>query len=181
MVPDGRTVERHAVKTRTIAHLYLHLLRDMYDAENHLAKALPKMVKAASNPELKDALKSHLLETKVQAERLEHIFTLLNIKTKTERCLAMDGLLAEAQEMVDKFENAITRDAAIIAACRKVEHYEMGSYETLIDMAKLLGHTEHVKIMRDILTEEREANGALIALANSDIYKKSLKMKDDTV
>lgn len=165
------------MKTRTMTGLYLHLLRDMYYAENHLEKALSKMIKTCNDDSLKNVLKEHLLETKIQSERLERIFESLASPAKSERCFAMDGLLMEAQSLMANAQTPEALHAAIIVGCRKIEHYEIGSYHILIDIAKLLGHTDQLKLLRETLLEEKSADTKLAALADTAIFKKATKQK----
>lgn len=158
------------MKMRTMDDLYAHLLRDIYYAENQLIKALPKLAKAATHAGLKTALQAHLLETKVQAERLEQIFKLSNLPVRGEKCDGMDGLIDEAKTMmgrvaIDIHTGPAIMDATIIAACRKIEHYEAGSYRTLVEIAKMLGRTDHIRILRNILKEEKTADATLAELA----------------
>ena len=162
------------MRLKSIADLYLSLLRDIYYAEKQVAKNLTKLVKVIADAELKNLIDAHVLETKVQEERLERIFESLGVAPKGEKCAAMDGLIQEAQDMIEKSDTPAMLDATIVAACRKIEHYEIASYGAMIEMAKLLGHVDQAKLLRDTLKEEKAAVLSLSALAESHINKQAL-------
>src|SRR5215475_4255978 len=118
------------MKPNSLQELYVEQLRDLYDAEQQIIKALPEMIDGATSEELKQALTEHLNVTKAQAKRLEQIFTEMGEKPKGEKCQGMKGVLEEGSDLVDGIDNAEVRDAAIIASAQRVEHYEMAGYGT---------------------------------------------------
>jgi ferritin-like metal-binding protein YciE len=154
----------------TLDKLYEEELRDIYNAEGQLVKALPKMAKAASNDELKKAIEDHLEQTKGQVDRLEKVFQSLGVAVRGKTCAAMKGLLEEGKEILEEedIEDTVL-DAALIAAAQKVEHYEIATYGTLIAWAKQLGYADQAKLLEETLTEEKEADSLLTEIAESNI------------
>jgi len=148
--------------------LLVEQLRDILWAEKHLVKALPKMAKAAVDPELQKAFSSHLEETKGHVDRLEKIFQHLDLAARAKKCPAMEGLLAEADEIKDDFKGSEALDAALIAAAQKVEHYEIATYGTMRAFAKRLGYTEVVELLSATLEEEGAADKKLTKIALGD-------------
>ena len=145
-------------------------LKDIYWAEKHLTKALPKLTKAASSESLKTALTEHLEETKIQVERLEQVFELLGEKAQAKKCEAMEGLSKEADSVVEDTEDgSATRDVGIIMACQKVEHYEIATYGGLAQLAKTLQLDEIAGLLEETLTEEKAADEKLTGIAEDDI------------
>lgn len=145
-------------------------LKDIYWAEKHLTKALPKMKKAATTEELKSAITKHLGETAEQITRLEQVFELMGKKAKAKKCDAMEGLIKEGDSVVEDTEDgSMTRDAAIIMASQKVEHYEIASYGTLVQLAKTMGQTEVAEILQTTLDEEKQTDEDLTSLAENNI------------
>lgn len=153
------------MKMQTLKDLYIDELKDTYDAENQIAKALPKMAKEATNEELRAAIEQHLDQTQTQIERLEQIFEELGEKAKGTKCEATKGLLEEAKRMMDDAEDEDVRDAAIIGSAQKVEHYEIAAYGTLRTYAELLGFDEQAELLQETLDEEKEADENLTELA----------------
>lgn len=151
----------------------IHGLKDLYWAEKELAKNLPKMKKNATSSKLKSAIESHLEETKNHIEKVEKTFKVLGEKSKAEKCDAMDGLLKEAEGIIEETKPGAVRDAAIIAAAQKIEHYEIASYGTLISYAKILKQSEAKKLLQSILKEEKECDKNLSKLATSEINVKA--------
>jgi ferritin-like metal-binding protein YciE len=145
--------------------LFLDELADMYDAENRIAKALPKMAKAATDEDLKTAILDHLEETKGHIEKVERVFAAFDEKAKGKKCKATVGLLEEGDEIASDNKGEPTVNAAIISACQKVEHYEIASYGCLIAWGKLLDNDEAVNLLEEILGEEKQANEKLTGLA----------------
>lgn len=145
--------------------LFLDCLKDIYWAENALLKALPKMVANATDPGLKSCIKDHLDVTQNQTVRLEKAFELLGEKAEGKKCEAMAGLLAEANSILEETEPGPVRDAGIIAASQKVEHYEIASYGTLFSFAKALGENDVAKLLQQTLAEEMEADKILTDVA----------------
>jgi ferritin-like metal-binding protein YciE len=155
---------------------FVDQLADLYDAEKQLLKALPKMAKAASHEELKDAFESHCQETENHIRRLEQVFESVGEKAKTKKCKAMQGLVEEAQESISEEEG----DAALICAAQKVEHYEIAGYGSVCSWAKLLGEHEAAEILGETLEEEKAADEKLngIAEAAVNIEEKEQPAKD---
>jgi ferritin-like metal-binding protein YciE len=156
-----------AVKLRTLQDLYVEELRDLYNAENQLLKALPRMAKAASASPLKAAFEAHLEETRGQVARLEQIFEGLGARAKGKKCKAMEGLIEEGKDVLSEDAEPAVLDAALIAAAQKVEHYEMASYGTVRTWALMLGHDEAAELLQQTLDEEGAADKKLTKLAES--------------
>lgn len=165
------------MKIKTMQDLYVHMLKDMYYAENQLIKALPRMAKSTSNLGLQQALDNHVLETKIHAERLERVFDALKMDHKGVKCEAILGLVKEAEDMMDHADSQDVMDAAIIAAAQKAEHYEIATYGTLVTYAKLLDYPDQAKLLMDSLKEERLADSHLTKLAESGINRQALNLK----
>lgn len=150
----------------SLRRLYIDELRDLYNAETQLVKALPKMAKASSNTELRHAFEEHLRETSEQVSRLEQIFESLDEKPTGKKCLGMEGLVKEAAEtMREEYEDAVM-DAAVIGAAQRVEHYEIAGYGTVKAFAELLGEQEHVSLIEQTLSEEKAADKKLTQLSD---------------
>jgi len=148
-----------------LRELYLDELRDLYNAENQLLKALPKMAKAANSDELRDGFEQHLEQTKGHVERLEQIFEALGESPKGKKCAGMEGLVKEGSEVMEEdFEGAVM-DAALIGAAQRVEHYEIAAYGTVIAFAEQLGESEHVSLLKETLDEEKETDEKLTTLS----------------
>lgn len=148
-------------------------MKDLYWAEKALVKNLPKMSKNATSKKLKEGINKHLDETKDQVKRLEDAFKALKLKPEAVKCDAMDGLLKEAEGILEETEPGAVRDAAIIAAAQKVEHYEIASYGTLATYAKLLGQKDVLKLMLETLAQEKSCDKDLTKLAKSEINLKA--------
>jgi len=151
----------------TLKTLFLAELADIYDAEKRIAKALPKMAKAATCKDLKAAFASHLEETKGHVTKLEEVFACFDMKPKGSTCEATVGLLKEGEEIAEEFKGSPAINAALIAAAQKVEHYEMATYGCLHEWAELLGSKKAAVLLRDILNQEKHANKSLNDLAHS--------------
>lgn len=160
---------------KTMQDLFLLELRDIYHAEKQLTRALPKMAKAASNPELRKAFETHLEETRGQVDRLETVFTTLDVRTRAKPCEAMEGLIEEAKEILEEGLEPEVLDAALIAAAQKVEHYEIASYGTMVAYAKILGQTEIVRLLQQTLDEEKNADSLLNNLALSGVNEEAVQ------
>ncbi len=152
-----------------LRELFEEQLKDIYWAEKALTKALPKMAKNASAEELVDALNEHLAVTEEQVSRLEEVFGLLNKKPQAKKCEAMEGLLKEGQSIMEDTEPGAVRDAGIIGACQKVEHYEIASYGTLAAFANLLEEPEVAELLQQTLAEEKDADETLTDIAMTSI------------
>lgn len=157
------------MKLDTLQKLYTDELRDLYNAENQLLKALPKMARAASSDELKDAFEKHLAQTKGHVERLEQIFEALGEKAKGKTCRAMKGLIEEGSEILKEDGEESVIDAGIIVAAQKVEHYEIAGYGSVRTFAHLLGQNKAAELLQATLDEESETNEVLNRLAESII------------
>jgi ferritin-like metal-binding protein YciE len=145
-------------------------LKDMYWAEKHLTKALPKMQKAATTEELKEAIGEHLSQTEEHVKKLEQVFEIFGKKPVAKKCDAMEGLIKEGQSVVEETEaGSMTRDAGIIIASQKVEHYEIASYGGMVQLAKTMGQEEAAGILDSILEEEKQTDVLLTELAESGI------------
>lgn len=151
----------------TLTDIFEDLLKDIYWAEKHLVKALPKMAKAAHNDELKQAFENHLEETKSQVTKVERCFSNIDKKATAKKCEAMEGLVKEGAEAIEEYSKGHARDAALIAAAQKVEHYEISSYGTLRTMANVLGMDECVEILSEIEQEESETDDKLTELSEN--------------
>lgn len=154
---------------KTLKDLFVDELKDMYNAENQLTKALPQMAKKANSDTLKKALEDHLKETENHITRLEKVFKEIDMPAKGKKCDAMEGLIKEAKSMMEEVKNTNVLDAAIISAAQKVEHYEIGSYGTLRTFANLLGLTKAVDLLQETLDEESAANEKLTQIAESEV------------
>src|SRR3954462_9888202 len=138
------------MKLEDLQDLFVDQLKDLYSAENQLAKALPKMAKAATNEELKDAFQTHLEETKGHAERLQEVFEKLGASPRGKKCKAMEGLIEEGKEAMEEDAEPEVMDAALIAAAQRVEHYEIAGYGTVRAYAELLSDQESARILQGI-------------------------------
>lgn len=145
--------------------IFEDLLKDIYWAEKHLTKALPKLAKAAFNEDLKTAFESHLVQTEQQIGRLEECFKLLEKKAVAKKCDAMEGLVKEGEEVIEDHDEGHARDAALIAAAQKVEHYEISAYGTLRTMATVLGKAQCAQLLEETKDEEAETDVKLTELA----------------
>lgn len=156
-----------------LKELYIDELRDLYSAENQLIKALPKMAKASSSDELRQGFTDHLEQTKGHVQRLEQIFEDLGESPKGKKCAGMEGLVEEGSEVIEEdFEDGV-KDAALIGAAQRVEHYEIAAYGTVRTFAETLGETEHVSLLNETLEEEKETDKKLTELA-SEINQQAL-------
>jgi ferritin-like metal-binding protein YciE len=152
-------------KSQSLEDLFVEELRDLYHAEGQLVKALPKIAKAASSQELRQAIEEHLEQTKGHVERLEQVFEELGQRAKGKRCVAMEGLIEEGKELMDQDLEAMVMDAGLICAAQKVEHYEMAGYGTARTWARLLGHHRAPDLLQETLNEEGEADHKLTQIA----------------
>ena len=157
------------MKLDSLNKLYVDELKDIYSAETQITRALPRMVKTATSPELKAAFESHLQQTYGQIERLERIFQTLEKSPRGKKCVGMEGLLEEGKEVMGEDIDAEVLDAALIAAAQKVEHYEISSYGTVRAHARLLGDNTAVELLTLTLEEEMESDEKLTHLADSGI------------
>jgi ferritin-like metal-binding protein YciE len=153
----------------SLESLFIEELRDIYNGEKQIIKALPKMAKAAGSPELRQAFTKHLKETEGQVQRLERIFQDLGQAVRGKQCKGLEGILEEGKEILEKESDESVLDAALIAAAQKVEHYEIASYGCLRTYAQLLGQTQAVKLLEQTLAEEEAADKKLTQLGESGI------------
>jgi ferritin-like metal-binding protein YciE len=161
------------MSVKTMEDLFVNELRDLYHAEKQLLKALPKMRKAASSDELKQLLETHLEETHGQVEKLEQVFEMLDLGKRAKRCEAMEGLITEGQEIIEEVEDPEVRDAGLIVAQQKVEHYEIAGYGSAVAMAKQLGKTEAMPLLQEILEQEKATDQKLNQLALGRVNKQA--------
>jgi ferritin-like metal-binding protein YciE len=155
------------MKLESLHDLLVDELKDLYSAETQLTKALPRMAKAAASDELRTAFEAHLQETENQIERLETIFKQLEISPKGKKCKAMMGLIEEGKEMIEMEGEEAVKDAALIAAAQRVEHYEIAGYGTVRTYAQLLGFEEAANLLQETLDEEAAADLKLNELAQN--------------
>jgi ferritin-like metal-binding protein YciE len=148
-----------------LEEIFEDLLKDIYWAEKHLTKALPKMAKASFNEELKTAFESHLEVTEQQVTRIEQCFELLDKKAVAKKCVGMEGLVKEGDELIAELSEGHARDAGLIAAAQKIEHYEISAYGTLRTIAKVLGKAQCAELLEDTKDEEAETDQLLTELA----------------
>ncbi len=153
----------------TLHDAFVDELRDTYDAEKQLTKALAKLAKAASSPELRDAFETHLEETQGQIERLEQVFESLDEKVRGKHCDGIAGIIEEGKSIMQEDFDDTTMDACLIAAGQRAEHYEMAAYGTLIAWGQVMGHAEAVKLLQQNLNEEKAADKKLSSLAEGGI------------
>jgi len=149
--------------------LFEDSLKDIYWAEKALTKALPKMIKKATSDELVSALTDHLAVTQEQVVRLEEVFNTIGVKAQAKKCPAMEGLIKEGNEIMESTAQGVVRDAGIIAAGQKVEHYEIATYGTLCAYAKILGENDAAELLLQTLNEEKEADDKLSEVAEGSI------------
>ena len=160
--------------------LFVHDLRDIYNAEKQILKALPKMIKAATNEELGEALEEHRLVTEEQVARLDTIFGSLKESSRTrKKCKGMEGLLEEGSELLEEDAEEEALDAGIIAAAQKVEHYEIAAYGTLVAYANLLGDRKAAKLLEQTLDEEKEADQKLTQIAEASVNTEASYPSED--
>ena len=157
------------MEMESLQELLVEEMRDLYNAENQLLKALPKMAKKASNPQLKKAFETHLKETEGHVQRLQRVFEKLGKKPTGKKCAAMEGLIEEGKEMMAEDMDEDTMDAALISAAQKVEHYEIASYGTVRTWAQLLGDEQTARTLQQTLDEEGKTDKLLTELAESSI------------
>lgn len=161
-------------KTQTLKDVFVDEIRDLYDAEKQLVRALPKMAKAASSDDLKAAFKEHLEQTKGQVQRLEQVFELLEQKARSKPCKGMKGLLEEGQELIAEDMEGNLHDLALIGAAQKVEHYEISGYGTMRTFAQALGNKEVAALLDQTLKEEEATDKKLTQIAKI-LYKEAQK------
>jgi len=162
------------MELETLRDLYIDELKDLYSAESQLVKALPKMVKAATAPELKAAFSEHLEQTKTHVERLETIFADLDASPRGKKCVGMEGLIKEANELVQEKPEPDVLDAGLISKAQHVEHYEMAGYGTVRTYAEQLGEEKHQRLLQQTLDEEGETDERLTEIALSTVNEDAM-------
>jgi ferritin-like metal-binding protein YciE len=163
------------MKIESMEDLFVEQIEDLYDAEQRLVKALPKMAEASTSPELRQAFESHLDETRGHVTRLEQVFLALRKKPKSQTCDAMKGLIEEGEDMISNTGQSPVRDAGLIAAANRVEHYEIAAYGTVRTLAKALGVNEAVSLLNATLAEEKMADEKLTSLAETSVNQQALR------
>lgn len=156
---------------KTMNDLFLHQLQDMYTAEKMILQTLPTMSKSVESGDLKEALDTHLGETKNHVQRLEKVFKAIGEKPKGVKCQAIEGIFGEAKEQMGEIKSEAVCDAAIIASAQAVEHYEITRYGTLLAWAKELGHTDAAKLLKETLEEEKHADKVLTKVAEQKVNR----------
>lgn len=155
--------------------LFIEQLQDIYWAEKHLVKNIQKMAEGATSNDLRTAFENHLEETEHQVERLEKVFSSLGEEAVARKCEAMDGLVKEARELMESTEKGtMVRDAALIAAAQKIEHYEIASYGTLKTLAEVMNHSQARKLLEEILEEEKNADITLTEIAEGFVNESAV-------
>jgi ferritin-like metal-binding protein YciE len=162
-------------KSGTLHDAFIDELRDTYDAERQITKALPKMIKACTSEELRSAFESHLEETRSQVERLEQVFEMLDEKARGKHCDGMAGIIEEGKSVMEEEFDGTTMDAVLIASAQRVEHYEMAAYGTLVAWAKNMGHNDAAEVLEQILDEEKAADEKLTTIAEGGINKEAAR------
>jgi ferritin-like metal-binding protein YciE len=163
------------MKIESMEDLFLEQVEDLYDAEKRLVKALPKMAEASTSQTLRQAFESHLMETEGHVSRLENIFRILGQDPKSHTCDAMKGLISEGEDVVSDIDQSSLRDAGLIAAANRVEHYEIAAYGSARTFADILGLTEAALLLEQTLQEEKKADQKLTQLAESMINDEALR------
>ncbi len=157
----------------TFDDLFVHTLRDIYYAEKQILKALPKLIEKATNPQLKQGLEQHRRETEGHVQRLEQVFKMHGVEAKAVDCPAIDGIIKESNEIAGDISDKEVLDAAIVAACQAVEHYEITRYGTLVEWAKQLGRPDCASVLVQTLQEEKAADEKLTKLAEGGINRRA--------
>lgn len=163
----------------TLHDAFIDELQDAYDAEKQLTKALPKLAKAASSPELRRAFESHLKETMGHVKKLEQVFDSLDEKVKGKHCDGIAGIIDEGKKVMEEDFEGATMDACLIAGGQRAEHYEMAAYGTLVAWAKGMGHTDAARLLQEILNEEKAADKKLTQLAEGGINEEACSAAQD--
>jgi ferritin-like metal-binding protein YciE len=165
---------------QTLDDLLVDELRDIYNAERQLLKALPAMRRKVNNPRLSDALENHLRQTEGQVDRLEQIFQDLDQPVRGKKCKGMEGLIEEGKEVLEADGDSDTLDAAIIGAAQRVEHYEIAAYGTAVAHARAMGHMNAVRLLEATLDEEKEADRVLSEIAEAGLNERATMAADDS-
>jgi len=167
------------MSNESLKKLYVDELKDLYSAEKQLTKALPRMAKAATNDSLREAFEQHLQETEGHVERLEQIFNQLSMNGRGAKCKAMEGLIEEGEESIKEDMEDDVRDAALICAAQRVEHYEIAAYGCARTFAQQLGNDEAARLLKQTLDEEAAADKKLTQIATEDVNQAALAGKEE--
>jgi ferritin-like metal-binding protein YciE len=165
------------MKINSLQELYITELKDLYDGEHRIIKALPKMAEAANSPDLRNAFQKHLEQTRGHVDRLEQIFQMMNEAPKGQKCKGLEGIIDEGENMMDADAPPAVGDAALIASGQRVEHYEIAAYGTVRTYARRLGYPEHAQLLDKTLQEEGETDKLLTSLAESYINEEAKSAK----
>jgi ferritin-like metal-binding protein YciE len=165
--------------TQTLHDAFLEEIKDAYDAEKQLTKALPKLAKASTSPELRQAFQDHLEETKGHIEKLEQVFQGLDEKAKGQHCDGIAGIIDEGKKVMDEDYEGATMDACLIASGQRAEHYEIAAYGTLVAWARTMGHNDAAELLQEILDEEKAADEKLNAIAESGVNEQAASGMDE--
>jgi ferritin-like metal-binding protein YciE len=159
---------------------FIDQLKDLYWAEKKLVKTLPKLSEAATTPELKQAFEDHLMQTKTHVSRLEDVFSIAGEKAEALKCPAMAGIVDEGEDIIDETEQGTAqRDVGLIFAGQKAEHYEIATYGGMVQLAETLGYPDAVSLLRQTLSEEKQADELLTSIAENNVNKKALQEIDN--
>ncbi len=161
-------------KTQTLHDAFVDELKDSYDAEKQLTKALPKLARASGSPDLRQALEDHLEETRGHVDKLEQVFQSIDQKARRKHCDGMAGIIDEGTSVMSQGFDGATLDAALIASAQRAEHYEIAAYGTLLAWAKAMGHGEAAELLQEILDEEKAADERLNAIAESGVNEEAV-------
>lgn len=162
------TTKQQEMPNGHLHELFVDELRDILGAERQLLKGLKKLSSSANSEKLRTAFETHYTQTEGQIERLKQVFQSIGLTARAKKCKAMEGLLDEADEIIESFEDKVVLDAALISAAQKVEHYEIASYGCLVTYAKLMQHTEAEELLSATLAEEKETDSLLTEIAQSE-------------
>ena len=177
--PATKRSKSHDPKSALLS-FFVDEVKDIYWAEKHLIKALPKMKKAATSPELQEAFEAHLQQTQEHVTRLEEVFNLMGEKAQAKKCDAMEGLIAEGEKVIEHTEDgSATRDVGLIVSAQKVEHYEIAAYGGLAQLAKTLGRDDIKELLGATLSEEKHADELLTEIAESNINYEASEEKEE--
>jgi ferritin-like metal-binding protein YciE len=168
------------MRIETMEDLFIEQIQDLYDAEEQLVKALPKMAEAATSSDLRSAFEEHLKQTKGHVQRLEQVFSEAGKNPGGQTCEAMEGLIDEGEEMIDDIEESALRDAGLIAAANRVEHYEIAGYGTARTMADALGLTKSASLLQQTLDEEKRADEKLVEIAEQKVLQEAMQVGGKT-
>ena len=175
----SKTQSKAKTRSPLLHEFFVDAIKDLYWAEQHLTKALPKMQEAATTEELKNAIEEHLAQTENHISRLEQVFSILGEEPKGKKCDAMEGLTKEGESVIEETEDgSLTRDVGIIVSAQKVEHYEIAAYGSLVQIAMTMGQAEIAEILNQTLEEEKQADVKLTVIAEDHINWEAEEQED---